>query len=440
MKATTASPADRWRNWGGTASCTPNRVISPSSAEEIATIVRETAERGGTVKTVGAGHSFSPIAVADDVQLELSGLRGLVGVDGKQVTLKAGTHLHEIPALLAPHGLAMANLGDVDRQTIAGATSTGTHGTGLAFGGIATQIAAVTLVDGTGEIVRLGPEDPDFPAAALGLGSLGVLVEITLNCVDDFRLHAVEGPASATEAIEGFLDRVAAADHHEFYLFPHTDCALVKTNTRLPADAAVSGPSGFRRYLDDELLSNKVFRLLCEIGRRAPGLVPKINAFAGRSLSARELTDASTKVFVSNRDVRFREMEYAIPLEDVPDALREIRSMIDRRGYRVGFPIEVRAAAADDLMLSTASGRTSGYIAVHRYHRDDPADSDAYFADVEAILTAVGGRPHWGKMHTRDAEYLRSVYPRFDEFLSVRDRFDPSRVFANGYLRRVLGD
>ncbi|MEO9327125.1 D-arabinono-1,4-lactone oxidase [Gordonia aurantiaca] len=440
MSATTADPADRWRNWGGTASSTPSRTLSPSSADEVAHIVRETVERGGTVKTVGAGHSFSPIAVADDVQLELSNLRGLVGVDGKRVTLRAGTHLYEIPGLLKPHGLAMANLGDVDRQTIAGATSTGTHGTGLAFGGIATQIAGVRLVNGAGEVVNVEPGDPDFPAAALGLGALGVVVEITVECVDDFKLHAVEGPASASEAIAGFLEQVAEADHHEFYLFPHTDCALTKTNTRLPADAEVTGPSRIRRYVDDELLSNKVFRLLCEIGRRAPGLVPTINSVAGRCLSPREMTDESTKVFVSNRDVRFREMEYAIPLEDIPDTLREIRAMLDRRRYHVSFPIEVRAAAADDLMLSTASGRTSGYIAVHRYHRDDPADSDAYFADVEAIMTAVGGRPHWGKMHTRDADYLRSVYPRFDEFRAVRDRFDPARVFANEYLRRVLGD
>ncbi|MCR8897836.1 FAD-binding protein [Gordonia sp. GONU] len=440
VSGTSTATGHSWQNWGGTASCSPSRVVRPTSVATIADIVRETAGRGGTVKTVGAGHSFSTIAVADDVQLELSGLRGLAGADGRRVTLHAGTHLHEIPALLAPRGLAMANLGDVDRQTIAGAISTGTHGTGLGFGGISTQIAGVKLVNGRGEIVTVGPDDPDLPAVALGLGALGVLVEITLDCVDNFRLHAVEGPASADDAIAGFLDRVAESDHHEFYMFPHTNCALVKTNTRLGTDAPITGPPRFRRYVDDELLSNKVFRLLCEVGVRAPRLVPAINAVAGRSLSSRELTDTSTRIFVSDRDVRFREMEYAIPLENVPEALREIRALLDRREYRVSFPIEIRAAAADDLMLSTATGRRSGYIAVHRYHRDDPADAAAYFADVESILTGFGGRPHWGKMHTRDAEYLRSVYPRFDEFRAVRDRFDPSRVFANDYLRRVLGD
>ncbi|MFE0751356.1 D-arabinono-1,4-lactone oxidase [Gordonia sp. NPDC058843] len=440
VNATAARSTHAWRNWGGTAVCTPNRVLSPSSATEIADIVGEVATRGGTVKTVGAGHSFSPIAVADDVQLELSGLRGLVAVDGHRVTLRAGTHLHEIPGLLAPFGLAMTNLGDVDRQTIAGATSTGTHGTGLAFGGISTQIVGATLVTGTGDLVTLTSADSDLQAVALGLGALGVVVELTIECVDEFRLHAVEGPETADTAIAAFLDRVQASDHHEFYFFPHTDCALVKTNTRVGADTPVSGPSRIKRYIDDELLSNKTLRLLCEIGSRAPRLVPAINGVIGRALSPRELTDSSTRIFVSDRDVRFREMEYAIDLDAVPEALREIRALLDRREYLVSFPIEVRAAAADDLMLSTASGRTSGYIAVHRYHRDDPADSDAYFADVEAILTGFGGRPHWGKMHTRDAEYLSGVYPRFDEFLSVRERYDPSRVFTNDYLRRVLGD
>ncbi|OCH81235.1 D-arabinono-1,4-lactone oxidase [Gordonia sp. UCD-TK1] len=440
VSRTAERSAPGWRNWGGTAACTPNRVRHPASAAEIADIVRETAARGGTVKTVGAGHSFSPIAVADDVQLDLSRLRGLVAVDGHRVTVRAGTHLHEIPGILAPFGLAMTNLGDVDRQTIAGATSTGTHGTGLAFGGISTQIVGATIVTGSGEIVTVTADDADMQAVALGLGALGVVVELTIDCVDEFRLHAVEGPETADAAIAAFHERVATTDHHEFYLFPHTNCALVKTNTRVGPDAPVTGPSRVKRYIDDELLSNKALRLLCEIGARAPRLVPTINGVTGRALSAREFTDSSTGVFVSDRDVRFREMEYAVDLEAVPEALREIRALLDRRDHLVSFPIEVRAAAADDLMLSTASGRTSGYIAVHRYHRDDPADSDAYFADVEAILTGLGGRPHWGKMHTRDAEYLRGVYPRFDEFRSVRDRYDPSRVFANDYVRRVLGD
>ncbi|MBM7367469.1 D-arabinono-1,4-lactone oxidase [Gordonia hydrophobica] len=431
-----------WTNWGGTASCTPHRLSTPQSTDELAADVRAAADRGDAVKPVGAGHSFSEIAVAPNVQVDLSGLHGISDVDAarKRVTLGAGTRLHQIPALLEPLGLAMANLGDIDQQTIAGATSTGTHGTGGAFGGLSTQIRGVTLVDGTGQVRTIGENDPDLKAAALGLGALGILTDITLELVDAFAIEAVEEPGDADATIDGFLDRVATVDHYEFYWFPHTSCTLTKTNTRLPASTPASGPGAVRRYVDDELLSNSLFRLLCGLAAAQPRLVPTINQVSGRALSARTYADRSDKVFVSNRDVRFREMEYALPLDAVPDALHELRSVIDRRRHRVSFPVEVRAAAADDLLLSTASGRATGYIAVHRYHRDAVADAQGYFRDVEDIMTAHDGRPHWGKMHTRDADYLRRAYPRFDDFLAVRDRFDPERTFDNPYLRTTLGD
>lgn len=431
-----------WSNWGRTAHAHPSRLIVPQSVDELAADIYAAAQRGEAVKPVGAGHSFSEIAVAPGIQLSMAGLSGLLGVDAarSRVTLGAGTRLHQIPGLLEPHGLAMANLGDIDRQTVSGATSTGTHGTGLAFGGISTQIVGATLVDGRGQRHELAEDNPDLPAAALGLGSLGVLTQVTLQCVDAFTLRAHEAPASADEAIETFIDRCRTEDHYEFYWFPHTSRALTKTNTRLPAHTAATGPGKVRRYIDDEFLSNGVYRVLCALSARVPQVVPSLNQVSGRALSERTFTDRSDKVFVSSRTVRFREMEYAIPLEAVPDALSELRTMIDRRRHRVSFPVEVRAAAADELMLSTATGRESGYIAVHRYHRDDPVAAQEYFRDVEDIMMAHEGRPHWGKMHTRGADYLRGVYPRFDEFVAVRDRYDPDRTFANPYLSRVLGE
>ncbi|MFT3899189.1 MAG: D-arabinono-1,4-lactone oxidase [Gordonia sp. (in: high G+C Gram-positive bacteria)] len=430
-----------WSNWAHTESANP-QIAEPTTVDELRNYVANAAAHGRRIKPIGAGHSFSGIGVPADIQLRLHHLRGVVAsdVEAGRVTLAAGTHLHEIPALLAPLGLAMANLGDVDRQTISGATSTGTHGTGARFGGISTQIVGARIVDGRGELVAVGEQDPDLKAVALALGALGVLADITLQCVPAFRLEAVEAPGKLDDVLAGWAESVAAVDHYEFYWFPHTDCCLTKTNTRLPASTPSSGPSRIRRYIDDELLSNKLFGVLCGIGRAVPATVPAINQLSGRALSARTIVDSSTDVFVSSRAVRFREMEYAIPVDQIPDALREIAAMIERRRYRVSFPVEVRAAAADDLLLSTAAGRESGYIAVHRYFKDDAADSAAYFADVEAIMTARGGRPHWGKMHTRDADYLRSVYPRFDDFRAVRERFDPGRVFANDYLARVLGD
>ena len=370
-----------------------------------------------------------------DTLLRLTNLRGVVGVDGDQVTLRAGTHLHEIPALLAPYGLAMTNLGDIDKQTVAGATSTGTHGTGLQFGGISTQITALELVTGTGEL-RTVTEPGELQAAAMGLGALGVVTTITLRCVPAFSIEAVEGPARIDDVLADFARSVEQTDHFEFYWFPHTEAALTKHNRRIPGLVAATGPSPIRRYIDDELLSNKVFGAICRLGAAVPAVVPRINNISGNVLSGRTIVDASASVFTSDRSVRFREMEYALPLERIPEAFDGVRKVIADKGYRVSFPIEIRTAAADDLMLSTAAGRQSGYIAVHRYFRDQP---DGYFRDVEAVMTQLGGRPHWGKMHTRDADYLRTVYPRFDEFRRVRDQFDPDRVFANDYLRQVLG-
>ena len=428
-----------WTNWGRTQAVTPREVVPVTDADDVAAVVRRARSEGATVKAVGSGHSFSGLAVARDIQIDTTAMSGIVHADPatRRVTVRAGTRLHDLPALLEPLGLAMPNLGDIDAQSISGATSTGTHGTGRNFGGLATQIVGLTLVTGTGETVTVTDDDrATLQAAALGLGALGILTDITLACVPAFALEAVERPVHVDDAIGGFLDAVATNDHHEFYWFPHTDVALTKTNGRLPADTPAQGPGKVRRYLDDQLLSNGVFGAMCSAGARMPSLTPRLARIAGGALSARRFVDASHEVFVSDRRVRFREMEYAIPLAEIPEAVAEIRHLIGARGWKVSFPIEVRAAAADELMLSTASGRTTGYIAMHRFHGDRPDD---YFTEVEKILFARDGRPHWGKMHTRTADDLRTVYPRFDEFLAVRDMFDPDRVFANDHLTGVLG-
>lgn len=416
------------------------RVERPSSPEAVQRAVRAAAASGLRVKPVGSGHSFSGIAVAPDVQLDVGDLSGIVEADtrARLVTVGAGTPLHRMPRLLDPLGLAMANLGDIDRQTIAGATSTGTHGTGLAFGGLATQIAGVTLVTGTGELVTIDEEHrPELlPAVRLGLGALGVLTAVTLRLVPRFALHAVEHREPLEQVLAEWQERVRTTDHFEFYWFPHTSTALTKTNTRLPGDAPLHPLGRAARWIDDELLANGAYRGICAVGTAVPATVPRFARLVERLTGRRDFTDASTRVFTTNRTVRFRELEMAIPLASVPDALAEVRELIDRRRWRISFPIEVRAAASDDVWLSTAYGRETGYLAVHRYVREDPTE---YFAAVEAILLAHGGRPHWGKMHTQTAETLRPRYPRFDDFLALRDEFDPERRFANPYLERVLG-
>jgi FAD-linked oxidoreductase len=434
-------PGGTWQNWGRTERVRPQFVEYPSTIEAVRRSVRAAATRGRPIKAVGAGHSFTGIAVAPGTLLELTELSGLVSVDRERsrVRLLAGTRLHRIPALLAPYGLAMTNLGDIDRQSLAGAISTGTHGTGARFGGIATQVVAATLVTADGDLLTVDEEhEPELlPAVALGLGALGILVDVTIQCVPAFVLQAVERPEPLPAVVGDIIERADATDHFEFYWFPHTDVALTKTNTRLPADAAIDPLSAASKVVDDLIVGNGVHQAVCSVGRAAPALVPGINRLSAKVWGDRTFSDASHRVFATSRGVRFREMEYAVPVENLASAFRGVQRVIDENGWQIEFPVEVRVAAADDLWLSTASGRASGYIAVHRYWRADPT---AYFAAVEEVMLAHGGRPHWGKMHTLDASALRQRYPRFDEFTALRDRLDPNRLFRNPYLQRVLGE
>lgn len=431
-----------WRNWARTEHATPRAFDTPRSADEVAAVVTRAAERGDRVKAVGAGHSFTGAAVTDGVLVSLDGVAGIERVEptatGALVTVGAGTRLHELNRLLWSHGLALANLGDIDVQSIAGAVSTGTHGTGAGFGGLATQVCAATVVLADGRTVHCSPTaDPElFEAVRLGVGSVGILTSLTLDCVHAFRLRATEAPATLTETLTVLDDDRLAVDHFEFYWFPHTDRVLTKRNIRIEGAEPTEPVGRVRGFVDDELLSNGVFGALQHVGTRAPGLIPRINEVAGRVLSPREFTDRSYAVFASPRRVRFREMEYAIPVAALPGVLADIARGLERTGRQVAFPVEVRFAAADDVWLSTAHGRDTAYVAVHEFHRRDHRD---YFATVEEIVRGVDGRPHWGKLHTRTADDLRPAYPRFDDFLAVRERVDPNGMFVNSYLERVFG-
>ncbi|MFG6401906.1 D-arabinono-1,4-lactone oxidase [Microbacterium sp. P04] len=433
-------PGGVWQNWGRSQKVRPYQVEFPADEQAVRRAVAAASARSLTVKAVGAGHSFSGIAVAAGVLLDLRELRGLVSVDRERsrVRLRAGTRLYEIPGLLSPYGLAMTNLGDIDRQTIAGAISTGTHGTGAAYGGISTQVVAATLVIGGGEVITIDEHnEPELlPAVALGLGALGVLVDVTLQCEPAFVLEAVERPEPLAEVLADVHDRAAAVDHFEFYWFPHTDDAVTKANLRRGTTAARAPLPPLRRWVDETLLANGVFRVTCAAGTVVPALVPPVSRIASRLMGDRSYADVSHRVFTQSRTVRFREMEYAIPAIELEPAFRAVRELVDASGWRISFPLEVRFAASDDLWLSTAAGRDSAYIAVHRYWREDPTE---YFGAVEEILRGFGGRPHWGKEHSLDERDLRALYPRFDDFLAVRERFDPRRSFVNPYLARVLG-
>ena len=437
---TLLGPGTRWRNWGRSAASQVAHVARPTSVDDVVAVVRTAAERGLVVKAVGAGHSFTEIAGTTGVLIEPDGLQGILGVDTttKRVRVAAGTRLHALGPMLRAHGLALQNMGDIDRQSIAGATSTGTHGTGIRLGGLATQIVGATLVTGSGELLRVSEsERPELlPAVRLGLGALGILVEIELQCVESFVLRSVDRPRPFDEVLDGWTDLVEAADHFEFYWWPHTDKAMTQTKTRLPADTAFQKPNPVALWAERRLLENEALRAQQAIGHLIKPAIPGLSRFATGVYGEGEKTGISYEIFASPRLVRFRESEYAIPFDALPQALREVRGLVERQGWRISFPVEIRAAAPDDNWMSTAYGRPSAYIAVHRYFRDDPIE---YFRAFDAIMRTYDGRPHWGKMHFRSADDLRPAYPKFDDFLGVRNELDPDRRFANRYLDRVLG-
>ena len=434
------SPRGTWRNWAGNYRRQPAAVVRPETVSGVSEALQDAARMHRGFKVVGGSHSFTDIAATDGVVASLDALSGLVSADRETglATFRAGTRLRDIAGLLQPYGLALPNMGDIDHQSLAGAVSTSTHGTGLEYTGFGGAVRAFTIVLADGEVRHCSAdENPGlFQAGRVGLGAVGVLVEVTLQCVPRFLLSAVEQPEPLEDVLSGFAERCEQSDHFEFYWFPGTRVALTKTNTRLPGDAQRKPVTTASRLFDDEVLGNGLFSLTCQVGARFNGVVPGVNALATRLVSKRTYTDESHAVFVSPRRVRFREMEYALPFEEAEEAMRKVVDAANAFGESVSFPIEVRSAAADDVWMSTANGRRSVYIAVHRYHREPHAE---YFEAIERIFWEHGGRPHWGKLHTLDAARLRGLYPHFDDFLAVREEVDPQRRFLNPYLRRVLG-
>lgn len=428
-----------WSNWAGLTTVTPTEVRTPRDTEDIVAAIHRARERRTTVKMPGTGHSFTGIAAPEGIMLSPSQLSGIVAVDrdAMTVTALAGTPLRVLNASLEALDLSLHNMGDIAQQTIAGATSTGTHGTGGLVASLSAQIAGLELVTGTGEVVRASEtENPEiFAVARIGLGALGILTTLTFRVEPMFTLEAHEFPMSWDEALGRFDELVEDNHHFELFWFPHTDRVLAKANNRTLDDPEPL--SRFRHWLDDDFLSNRVFDLANRLGNSRPAWIPRINEVAGRALSERTYSDVPHRVFTTPRDVVFRELEYAVPRESGLHALRDVRRWIEVSGLQISFPIEVRTTPADDIALSTSSGRESTYLA---FHMNAQTDHTAYFAGIEEILRGYDGRPHWGKLNTRTAADLAPSYPRWDEFQQVRDRLDPDRLFSNDYLRRVLGE
>ena len=430
-----------WRNWSRLETASPARVAVPADTDAVRAEVSRARDSGGRVKMVGTGHSFSAIAAPEGTMLRPDAMTGIVAVDREAltVTARAGTTLKQFNRDLAELGLSLHNMGDIAEQTLAGAVSTGTHGTGGAAAGLSAQLVGLELVTGDAEVLRAtATENPDvLEMARVGLGALGILTTVTFRVEPIFVLEAHEQPMSWDEAVGSFDEMIASSDHVDMYWFPHTDRMLTKRNTRLGTDLAQAKPlPRWRSWVDDDFLQNTAFGVLTAAANRSPRTIPRMNRVAARLLSERTYSDVPHRVFTAERRVVFREMEYAVPRAAGLEALREVRRALDDSSLAISFPVEIRVAPADDIPLSTAYDRDCFYIAFHT-HRD--ADHVEYFALMEPLMRAYDGRPHWGKVHTRSAADLAPAYPRFDDFLAMRDRLDPGRVFANQHLTRILG-
>ena len=431
------SMSAKWSNWAGNETARPLTIEKASSESHVAQIVRESTHSGITVKVPGSGHSFTPAAVTDGRMIDITALRGIYAVDREAhtVTVGAGTTLSDLNAMLAGLGLAMANLGDIAYQTVAGAISTSTHGTGQLLPGLAAQVDSfrMVLADGTVRVCSRDENADIFHLGRVSVGALGVITEVTIKVVDAFRLRALEEPMKLEHVLNNIDELVSQNDHFEFFWIPHTKWALTKRNNRTaePLDPLPK----VRGWIEKTFMENYAFGALCHVGRLRPQLIPKL-ATALPSSGSRTYINDSYKIFASPRLVRFYEMEHSIPAAALPDALREVVAMIDNKGYLLNFPVEVRFTAHDDVALSTSYGRASAYIAVHVFKG---MEHQSFFRDVEDIMRKYESRPHWGKIHHREADELATLYPRFNEFIQLRNTLDPQRTFANRYTNRVFG-
>ena len=361
-------------------------------------------------------------------RLDFDRASGLFKVEG-------GVVLGELNRMLASEGVAFENLGDIDRQTVAGSIATGTHGTGERFANVSAQIAALEIVQPDGTVLRIGESEPQLlRAARVSLGALGVIYSVTVRTVPTYTIHRVDSPRPLAGTLERLDELNRGCDHFEFYVFPHTDVALCRESRRTDEPPAPKNPALV--FAQEVMLENWVGEVFAAAVRRRPELAPHAARIAAKGLGRSTKVDESHRVFASERHIKFTEMEWAVPRERGRELVERVIEIASRPELNVAWPIEVRFVAADDSLLSPAHERDTCYVAVHQ---DRKLDWRRYFEAVEEAATGLGGRPHWGKRHFRTAADLAPAYPRWEAFQRIRDRLDPEGTFANAYTDRVLG-
>lgn len=428
--------ARRWQNWGGNFSCRPEALAHPESAEQVAAVVRHAAAAGRTVRAVGSGYSYTRLAQTDAVMVCLDRLVGIEWIDVARgvARIRAGTPLHEMTRLLAARGWALPVMGDIDRQTLAGVVSTATHGTGIGFGSYSSLVEGLTLVDGLGRVRELGPDHPQLRYARASLGALGILTHVELRVVPHHHLAVKRWGARLPDVLAELDTHVRTHRNFEFFWFPGTDVVSCKAIAVAPP---VRRQWGIGRLFNEMVIENGLGWLASEALQLHPGVRKVLEALGPYVVAEETSTRPAEDAYATPRLVKHQEVEYALPLEHAVAAIRDLEAMTAHHPSPGIFPFEVRFSPAEDVPLSPAYGRRTVWIAAHTYVKEDHHD---FFDRCERVFARYGGRPHWGKLHTRTRDQLAASYPEWDGFRAARDAFDPDRRFANPYLANILGD
>jgi FAD-linked oxidoreductase len=424
-----------WRNWAGNFVCQPQVRHRPSSVAEVAAIVRQARQEGRSVRPVGSGYSYTRLVQTDDVMLSLDRFAGVETIDDAGVaTVRAGTVLGPLVRELAARGGALQNLGDIDKQTVAGAIATSTHGTGITLGTISTRITGVELVTADGEVRWIGPEDGNLlRAAAVSLGVLGIVTRVKLQTEPLYWLHIERKRITFDGALEDLDANVRNNRNYEFFWFPRSD--LVYSKTMNESAQRTGGGRTLGRWVNDIVNENAAMWAVCHVNRRFPSMRQRLLDLGANLVPQDRSVQRADNAYATERLVVHQECEYAVPAARAVETLVRLNDRLHRFPTRTLFPIEVRFTRADDLLLSPAYGRDVAYIAVHTWWKED---HEEYFDAAEDIFRAAGGRPHWGKMHTLNGADLAALYPKSADFGAIRRRLDPTGLFLNGYLKRIL--
>jgi FAD-linked oxidoreductase len=415
-----------WTNWSGSVTAAPALIVRPRTEDELAATVRASRK----VRVVGAGHSFMPLCETDGALIDLADLGATVAVapDRRSVWAPAGWSLKRLTQALWDKGLSLANQGDVNPQTLAGAIATGTHGTGAEIGSLSTFARAFRLMLADGSIVECSRDrSPDlFEAQRLSLGLLGIAIAICIDVVPAYRLEERIANVPFDEVLESFDSIAGRHRHAEFFMFPYTDRVILKTLHPTPDEGPLREPPASEE---------KMFGAYCAACAALPGTTATLQRQLMKFVRASRRVGPAHAVFPSERTVRFEEMEYELPRAAGLDTLREAVQWIRRKELPVTFPFEFRWVAADDIWLSPFNARTGASISIHQYAKMPWRD---VFDEAETIFRAHEGRPHWAKRHTLGAADLYQLYPMAQRFRAVCDSVDPERKFSNAHLTRLF--